>query len=122
VVPGRYGREMRERAYQLWAGVGARNASATRRLLKSDVGADEPVPTDRCIRNWVREEAWTARADRHMGETRGLSLAEWQVRRLAVLLGQMDDVAQLLNGAGDSTTAANASYLRQSRRQRKRMA
>ena len=117
MVPRRYAREMRERAYQLWVTAGARNASATRRLLLEDAAVGGTVPTDRTIRNWVRDEAWTARADRRMGETQNLSVAQWQMRRLAVHLGRMDDVAQLLNGAGDPTTAANAARSRRTRHQ-----
>ena len=116
--PRRYARAMREHAYHLWAGAGARNASATHRLLQGDACAGEPVPTDRTIRYWIREEAWTARAERHMGDTRNLSLAEWQRRRLAVHLGRMDDIMQLLTDAGDSTTEANRPHRRQRRHRR----
>jgi hypothetical protein len=113
---------MRERAYHLWAGVGARNASATRRLLQADASAEEPAPTDRCIRYWIRDEAWMARANRSMGETQGLSLAELQVRWLAVLQGQMDDVDQLLASAGGPWRTAGAARRPSPRHERTRRA
>ena len=107
MVPRRYAWETRERAYHLWAGAGTRNASATRRLLRDEASPGAAVPTDRTIRNWVRAEAWTARADRDMGETRNLSLAEWQSRWLAVQLGRMDEVLHVLTALDDPTTEAN---------------
>ena len=103
----RYSRATRERAYQLWVSASARDASATHRLLQEEAAAGAAVPTDRTIRNWVRAEAWTARADRQMGETRDLSYRELQVRWLAVLQGQMDDLLHVLTGACDPTSEAN---------------
>jgi hypothetical protein len=82
----RYTRETRERAYQLWASAGGRNASATSRFLREDAGAGEPVPTDRLIRYWRRRYYWTERATQCMGDIRGCDLIALQGKWLAVQL------------------------------------
>ena len=111
----RYSPEVRERAYQVWYGAGARNASATRRILLQDADAGEAVPTDQLIRLWSRIYFWTARADLRFGPTKGRTHAELIGMTLAIELGRMDVLSRLLSGADDHITAPKAARSRQTR-------
>src|SRR5215210_4831210 len=66
------------RTYEIWSSIGNRDAARTYRLLQQECGLETPLPAVTTIRQWVRLEAWSARADADLHQSHGKALYELQ--------------------------------------------
>lgn len=90
--------EVRERAFVLWATVGARNANAVRGLLELEADEGEQVPSASAIRKWSAQWNWAARADFELGDTSALTMKELERKYRAIMLGGADVLLRAQTG------------------------
>jgi hypothetical protein len=110
----RHSEEVKTRAFVLWATVGGRSATATRRLLEAEADEGQAVPTDRTIRTWAAADGWAAQADGLWGDvaTRGKTLHDLKLLMFTNFVLSQEVKRDAMTGAYAGREAAGVLALK----------
>jgi hypothetical protein len=107
--------DVRQRARDLWAGAGGRNAAVTQQLLAAEAEGGA-VPTASTIRRWAAagepQETWAAWADGELLRGGGQTLRQIQAAWLGSLLLSQETLALAMAGAFDGLPHGGISRVR----------